>query len=231
MSGVGWTEPPKSGGAGFAGAGAGFTDYAVPRTTEARNSADVARVARARRGPSNAWWGMAMFVASEGTLFGIMTGTYFYLRFKNLHWPPAGIPEPKLVVPLVLLGVLLAASVPIQLAVFAGWAGRLTALRTFVLLALTLQAGYFAMSVHDYRDDLHHFGPQSHAYGSIYFLLLGADHAHVALGLLLDVWLLWKLLRGLTAYRLNALSAIAFYWHAVNAITLVVTLTTLSPAL
>jgi len=30
---------------------------------------------------------------------------------------------------------------------------------------------------------------------------------------------------------LNALSAITFYWHAVNAITIVVTLTTLSPAL
>jgi heme/copper-type cytochrome/quinol oxidase subunit 3 len=208
-----------------------MSDFAVPRTTDARNAAGVARIVRARRGPTLAWWGMAMFIASEGMLFGIMTGSYFYLRFKNVHWPPTGIPEPKLAVPLILLGVLLTTSIPMQLAALAARAGRLAAVRAFLLFALIVQAGYFAMQVHDYRDDLHHFGPQSHVYGSIYFLLLGADHAHVALGLLLDAWLLAKLVHGLTTYRLNALSALAFYWHAVNVITLVVTLTTLSPAL
>jgi heme/copper-type cytochrome/quinol oxidase subunit 3 len=118
-----------------------------------------------------------------------------------------------------------------QLAFGAARRARLGLARLALLVALVVQAGYFAMQVHNYRDDLHHFGPQSHVYGSIYFLLLGADHAHVALGLLLDVWLFGKLVRGLTTYRLNALSALAFYWHAVNVITLVVTLTTLSPAL
>ena len=59
------------------------------------SAADVAAVARARRGPSTAWWGMAMFIATESTLFAMMIGSYFYLRFKNLQWPPAGTPEPK----------------------------------------------------------------------------------------------------------------------------------------
>ena len=85
--------------------------------------------------------------------------------------------------------------------------------------------------VHEYVGDLARFTPHDHAYGSIYFTLLGADHAHVALGLLFDLWLLAKLARGLTTYRLNALQAIALYWHAVNVITIVVTLTVLSPAL
>ena len=58
--------------------------------------------------------------------------------------------------------------------------------------------------------------------------MLGADHAHVAVGVLLDVWLLSKLARGLTRYRVNALWAIAVYWYAVAAITLVVTGTLLS---
>ena len=76
-----------------------------------------------------------------------------------------------------------------------------------------------------------HLTPQTHAYGSIYYTLLGASHAHIALGLLLDLWLLWKLTRGLTQYRLNGFHAISFYWLAVGAITTAVTLTTLSPAL
>src|SRR5581483_8028171 len=32
-------------------------------------------------------WGMAMLVASEVTLFGTFIGTYYYLRFTDLHWP------------------------------------------------------------------------------------------------------------------------------------------------
>lgn len=184
-----------------------------------------------RREPSLAWWGMALFVAAETTLFGVLVATYFYLRFKNVAWPPHGVPEPKLVVPLVLLGVLVATSVPMQLALQAVHARRLAAARRLLALALIVQAGYFAMQVHEYAGDLGRFAPSDHAYGSIYYTLLGADHAHVALGLLLDLWLLGKLARGLTRYRLNAFSAITLYWHAVNVITIAVTLTTLSPAL
>ena len=184
-----------------------------------------------RREPSLGWWGMALFVAAEATLFGVLVATYFYLRFKNLEWPPQGIPEPRLGVPLVLLGVLLVTSVPMQLALRAANAHRLGAARLLLGLASIVQAGYFAMQVHEYAGDLGRFAPADHAYASIYYTLLGADHAHVALGLLLDLWLLAKLARGLTRYRLNALSAITFYWHAVNVLTIAVTLTILSPSL
>jgi cytochrome c oxidase subunit III len=195
------------------------------------SAADIAAVARARRGPSNAWWGMAMFVATEATLFAILTATYFYLRFKNLQWPPQGIPEPKLVLPLGMLALLVATSVPVHLASRAGRAGRLVAARAFLSLAFLGQAAYLGVSIHEYADDLQRFTPQTHAYGSIYYTLLGADHAHVGIGLLLSLWLLAKLVRGLTLYRLNALQAIALYWHAVNVLTVVVTLSVLSPAL
>jgi heme/copper-type cytochrome/quinol oxidase subunit 3 len=185
----------------------------------------------ARRGLPAAWWGMAMFVAAEATLIAMMTGSYFYLRFKNVHWPPQGIPEPKVTTPLILLGVLVATSVPMQLAYLRGRRGALASARLLLLFALLVQVAYFAGAVHQYRSDLRHFTPQDHSYGSIYYTLLGADHAHVFVGLLLNAWLLAKLARGMTRYRLNALLAITFYWHAVIALTVVVTLTTLSPAL
>ena len=195
------------------------------------SAADVAAVARARRGPSTAWWGMAMFIATESTLFAMMIGSYFYLRFKNLQWPPAGIPEPKVALPLVLLAVLVATSLPVQIAARAGRHGRLGRARVFLLLAFVVQVAYLAVASFEYAEDLAKFGPQSHAYGSIYFTLLGADHVHVGIGILLSLWLLAKLARGLTLYRLNALQAIAFYWHAVNVLTTVVTLVVISPAL
>jgi heme/copper-type cytochrome/quinol oxidase subunit 3 len=172
-----------------------------------------------------------MLVAAEATLIAMMIGTYFFLRFKNLAWPPQGIPEPTVTLPLVLLLVLLSTSAPMQLAYLAARRGRLSRARALLLLALIVQCAYLAVAVHSYMEDLRRFTPQEHAYGSIYFTLLGADHAHVFAGLLLSAWLLLKLVRGLTRYRLNALLAIAFYWHAVNVLTLAVTLTVLSPAL
>jgi heme/copper-type cytochrome/quinol oxidase subunit 3 len=175
-----------------------------------------------------AWWGMVILIASESTLFGCFIGTYYYLRFRSIEWPPGGIPEPKLVVPLILLAVLVSTTIPMRLAANAALAGRLAATRIFVALALVVQSGYFAYEVHDFADQLGSFDITRNAYSSIYYTLLGADHAHVALGILFNLWLLGKLTRGFTRYRVHAVQAIALYWYAVNILTIVVIGTLLS---
>jgi len=177
------------------------------------------------------WWGMAVFVATEATLFGTLIGSYYDLRFRTAVWPPPGIPDPKVAVPLILLGVLVAASVPVQLASVFARAGRAGAAQLALLTALVLQCGYLAMQIHLFVDDLHRFSPQDTAYGSIYFTLLGAHHAHVAVGLLLEGWLVLRLFRGITAYRTVGVRATAFYWHAVNVLAIAVTIVQLSPSL
>jgi heme/copper-type cytochrome/quinol oxidase subunit 3 len=209
----------------------GVPERLVPRTTEARNAGEAMVVAGRRRGPSVAFWGMAMLVASEATLFGTLIGSYYYLRFESVHWPPLGTPEPRVVVPLVMAGILATSSLPMQLAAGAVRRGRLWTTRFLLVWALAVQCGYLAWAIHDYVDQLHHSAPQDNAYSSIYYTLLGADHAHIAVGILLVVWLLGKLARGLTMYRLNAVQAVAFYWHAVNVLTLIVTGVLLSATL
>jgi heme/copper-type cytochrome/quinol oxidase subunit 3 len=200
----------------------GVPEGLVPRTTDARNAGEAMLLAGRRRGPGVAFWGMAMLIASEATLFGTFIGTYYYLRFENAHWPPSGTPEPRVVVPLVLVGILATTSLPMQLAALAARRARLWATRFLLVWALVVQCGYLVYEIHDYVDQLHRSAPQDNAYSSIYYTLLGADHAHVAIGILLVVWLLWKLVRGLTMYRLNAVQVVAFYWHAVNVLTLIV---------
>jgi heme/copper-type cytochrome/quinol oxidase subunit 3 len=130
----------------------------------------------------------------------------------------------------VLVAILLTSSAAMQLASNAAQTGRLKATRLWVLLALVVQSGYLAYEVHDFADQLGSFGIGRDAYSSIYYTLLGADHAHVALGILFNLWLLGALARGLTGYRVNATQAIAWYWHAVNVLTLLVTATLLSGA-
>jgi len=189
-----------------------------------------AYAARSRPSPRPAsWWGMVMLIASEATLFGSFVGTYFYLRFTTHSWPPDGLPEPELAVPLILVACLTATSVPMQLASRAAHAGQLGATRLFLIVALVVQSGYFAFESNDFGNQIKdRFDITRNAYSSIYYVLLGAAHAHVFLGLLFNAWLLWKLARGLTRYRVHAVQAIAWYWHAVVVLTLIVTGTLLS---
>jgi heme/copper-type cytochrome/quinol oxidase subunit 3 len=135
------------------------------------------------------------------------------------------------VVPLIMLGVLVSTSVPMYLVAHAGRAGRLAAARRFLVLALVVQSGYFAYEVHDFHDQLQRLDVTHDAYSSIYYVLLGADHGHVLLGILFNVWLLGKLAGGLTGYRVRAAQAIAWYWYAVNALTVLVIATLLSARL
>lgn len=195
-----------------------MTDYAIGRERR--------RVAR-----PNGWWGMAVFVATEATLFGTIFGTYFYLRFNSKHWPPHGIEAPKAVLPLVLAGVLVSTSVPMQLSFLAARAARVGLAWSLILVALVVQSGYFAMQIHLFLDDLHKFQPSGSAYGSIYFTMLGAHHFHVAVGMLLNLWLLVRLARGLTNYRLIGLQTATFYWHFVNVLALCVVGAQLSASL
>lgn len=175
-----------------------------------------------RRARPNGWWGMAMLVATEATLFGAIFGTYYYLRFRAVEWPPPGIEPPSVTVPLVLAFVLASTSVPMQVASAAARRGNLLLARRALLAALIVQAGFFAMQIRLFEDDLARFAPQGSAYGSVYFTMLGAHETHVAVGLLFDVWLLGKLARGLTRYRVVAAQAITLYWHFVNVLALLV---------
>jgi cytochrome c oxidase subunit 3 len=205
-----------------------MTDYVAPRTTRAVGASDVSEALSARRSLPAAVWGMVVLIVSESMLFACFIAAYFYLRFHNVEWPPPGIPKPDLAVPLILLAVLVTTSLPMQLASRAVRAGRLGATRLLLVWALVVQSGYFAYELHDYIDKRHQFDATSGAYGSIYFTLLGADHAHVLLGILFVLWLLWKLAWGVTTYRANAVQAVAWYWHAVNVITVAVVGTILS---
>jgi heme/copper-type cytochrome/quinol oxidase subunit 3 len=202
----------------------------VPRSFEVQTGAGVAAVSRTRRSLPNGIWAMALFVATEAALFGAFIGTYWYLANRAPEWPPNGIAPPKAVLPLVLTGVLVLTMIPIVLAALAARRGRRGTAWGLVALALPVQAGYLAWQILLYRDDLDRFSPDHSAYGSIYYLMVGADHAHVGLGVLLDLWVLIRLARGLNHYRAVTVQATAIYWVVVAAITIAVTLTQVSPS-
>ena len=178
----------------------------------------------------NGWYGMLILLASEATIFGTLIGSYVYLDFQTRFWPPPSVADPSVRAPLVLAIILLATSVPMFIAARAAGRGQRGAALLAVGVAFVIQAGYLAFQAHLYADGLSSLPADTNAYTSVYYTLLAVHHAHVGVGLLLDLWIMARLSTGLTPYRRTAVSAIALYWYVVSAIGLIVTAVTLSPS-
>jgi heme/copper-type cytochrome/quinol oxidase subunit 3 len=185
-----------------------------------------------QRGRPLGWWGVLMLVATEAVLFAAMIASYFYIRFKTPDWPPPGVPEPKVLYPALLTLVLVLSTAPTAVGQWA--ARRRDAARASGGLALTaaLAAIYAAGTTVILVQEWHVVGAQHDAYDSLFFTIQGAHVAHVAVGILANLYLLAKLARGrLTQYRVNGIWALSLYWHFVNVLAVFVLLTTVSPRL
>jgi heme/copper-type cytochrome/quinol oxidase subunit 3 len=206
--------------------------HEVTRSSSAFSAAAAGRVARERIAEPNGWWGMALFLCAEVTLFGTLIGSYFYLDFNAHSWPPPGIKAPSVVLPLVATGALVLTSVPMWLAARAARAGRRNPAMWTIAAALVVQLCYLGLQIYLFRHDLNDFSPKATAYGSIYLTLLAAHHGHVVLGILLDATVLFFLgFRGLTNYWLIGVRGLALYWHVVNVLAVFVVFTQLAPSL
>jgi cytochrome c oxidase subunit 3 len=205
--------------------------WRVTRSMEATSTGAAAEVERERRTLSSGQWGVLLLIATELTLFASLIATYFYLRFKDPTWPPPGVPKPEVALPLIFTGMLLIGVVPIAGAVAAAQRARARAAWFLLAAATAIQGTYLGLQIHLFVDDFNKFSPAATAYGSVYFVLIGLHHAHVAAGLAADGWLLGRLLGGLTNYRLIALRVISYYWYFVAALAVVVVFTQLYPSL
>jgi heme/copper-type cytochrome/quinol oxidase subunit 3 len=210
--------------------GAGATP--PPRSVTARTAEAAAAVARQRVAQPNGWWGMALFLCAEVALFGTLISSYFYLDFGAKGWPPAPIQPPGVVAPLVIMACLAATSVPMALSVRAARRAETARVIWLIMFAVAIQLGYLVVNIDLLAGDLRKFLPSGSAYGSIYYTLLVAHDAHVLLGLLLSLGIVYRILaRGLTNYWLIGVRGVALYWHVVNALAIFVVLTQLSPSL
>jgi cytochrome c oxidase subunit 3 len=175
---------------------------------------------------------MVLFLCAETMLFAGLISSYFYLDFRARSWPPAGVAHPKTLDPSILTTVLVATSVPMALAARRATVQQLRGTVAMIVLALTVQCGYLAYQLHTFVGELHALPPRGSAYASAYTALLGLHHAHVLLGVLLDLGLLfWLAVGGLSHYRATGVRAIALYWHVINVIAIAVLFTEISPSL
>jgi heme/copper-type cytochrome/quinol oxidase subunit 3 len=171
------------------------------------------------------WWGMALFIATEATVFGLLIASYWYLRFRSGPvWPPDGVEAPKIGLPLVMSAILWSSSVPVHVAHSAIRKGRAGMLRFGLLLGFLLGLAFLALELGvDYPEALSKHPPSSGAYGSLYFGLTGLHAVHVIVGLCMSLWVQVRAWRGaFDRHRHVTVQNFTMYWHFVDVVWLFV---------
>ncbi len=183
---------------------------------------------RVSGGRALGFWGMVMLIFTEATLFGILLYSYFFLRFQmGPEWPPDGIEKPDLFLVSIMTPILLLSSGPMHWAHTGIRKGKLWRLRLGLLLTFVMGATFLGFQAVEYREILvSEFSPRTHVYGSLFFTITGFHGIHVAVGLLMNLWLQWYARRGrFSAGRHLAVENVALYWHFVDAVWLFVLFT------
>jgi cytochrome c oxidase subunit 3 len=169
---------------------------------------------------SGGWWGILALIVTEGSLFGYLLFTYFYLASQTeQHWPPEGLPT--LVMPGMNTLILLASSVFV-------WASERCIKRRQLRWSLASMALAFILGVCFVVIQLNEWSKKTYdmtsdLYGSLYFTITGFHMLHVVVGLvILLMLLLWIALGYFDDRRYAAVTIGGLYWHFVDVVWLFV---------
>jgi len=171
-----------------------------------------------RPGYGRGFWGMVTLIATEATLFLALIATYFFLRASAPAWPLGGIEPPELGARAwIFTGLLLGSSIPIFFADAAITRNRLGVVKTSLFISAVMGTAFLVNTIFEFREL--HFGWDTNAYGSIYYVTVGLHATHVAVGLLISAVVQYKVWRGLLdAEHHTSLEVYSLYWHFVDAV-------------
>jgi cytochrome c oxidase subunit 3 len=195
-------------------------------------------------------FGMIWFIASEVAFFAAFFGALFYLRvisvpalagMEDVHgltlwpgftgeWPTSGPAGPAFTpmapwgIPALNTALLLSSGATITWAHWALLRDRRTQLNLGLALTVLLGAIFLGFQVYEYRHAYADLGLtlDAGAYGATFFMLTGFHGFHVTLGLIMLVVVLLRCLR--RHFRSDshfAFEAVAWYWHFVDVVWLV----------
>ena len=160
------------------------------------------------------WWGTMGIIAIEGTVVALLIVAYLYLHGRSPDWPPGTFRPPDLLWGTLNTILLLASTIPNQLAKSA--AERLDAgqSKLWLSVALIVAAGFHVIRVFEFQT-LNVWWDQN-AYGSIVWCLLGFHTTHILIDAIDSLVLNVMLFTGHEdPCRLVDVSENALYWYFV----------------
>ena len=186
-------------------------------------------------------WGMVWFIFSEVMFFGAFFGALFYARNlavpmladAQLLWPgfsaswptggPGGgnIPTPVDAwgIPALNTLILLSSGATVTWAHWGLQKGRQSQLKLGLAFTVALGIVFIALQIHEYAEAA--FSIRDGIYGATFYMLTGFHGFHVMLGTVMLIVILMRALVGhFTPGRHFAFEAVAWYWHFVDVVWL-----------
>jgi cytochrome c oxidase subunit 3 len=166
------------------------------------------------------WWGILALIVTEGSLFGYLLFSYFYLSSQaEQHWPPEGLPS--LLLPGINTAILVASSVCVWASERCVARKKKWGSRMGMVLAIMLGALFVGIQLVEWSNKT--YGMTSDLYGSLYFTITGFHMLHVVIGLVILLLLLvWISFGYFDEKRHAAITIGGIYWHFVDVVWLFV---------
>ena len=166
---------------------------------------------------------MWAFLGSEALFFGAMISTYLLYRNRVPRGPhPTDVYD----IPYTSVSsfVLLMSSVTMVLALSAIQRGDHRQLRTWLLATALLGSVFIGGQVFEFTEFVHNgFTMRSSAAGSAFFMLTGFHGAHVTVGIVMLLSLVYMSLLGrLSRHDSLRVELVGLYWHFVDIVWIVI---------
>ena len=167
---------------------------------------------------------MWAFLGSDCMFFGTLIATYLVYKGKSLVGP---YPIDVFDIPVTSVStfVLLMSSMSMVLAYSWVGQGNLKAFRIWLAATAIMGATFLAFQTFEFRDfAVHGLTPRTNLFGSSFFTLTGFHGAHVTIGV---IWLLSILFHsfrkgGVTPEKNLDVDLAALYWHFVDIVWIVI---------
>jgi heme/copper-type cytochrome/quinol oxidase subunit 3 len=123
------------------------------------------------------WWAIVLLVGIESTVFGLTLITYFYVRGNYETWPPAGVGSPDLLSGTISAVLLFACTIPVAICSRAARKHDVRGMKLWLLVGLLVIGA--SLAVRCYEIEKIPFRWSDHAYGSIFWTILGLHTFHM----------------------------------------------------
>jgi cytochrome c oxidase subunit I+III len=165
-------------------------------------------------------WGTALVILVVAVAFAGLLLSYFYLRLENPQWPPPGIADPGLTRAILAAALVVASGDAVRAAPRRVRAADQRGFIAALAAALALAGGGAVVQLLDVARL--GFGWTDHAYGSIFFLLIGfVAMVAVAALIVVALTLYWAIGGHYTARRHANVANITRFWAAMVVIWVV----------
>jgi cytochrome c oxidase subunit I+III len=163
------------------------------------------------------WWGIVGLITIEGTVVATLIASFFYLQDNHAVWPPSGSTPPDLLLPTISTIVLMLSMVPIYLTDKCFKKGNAKPLKTLPIISIVLALVFLGIKAYEYAYHVD-FRWDSHAYGSIVWLMIGFHSTHVIAVILKTIVVIWLARRHyFTPDKRIAVTVNGLYWYFVAA--------------